>query len=230
MNKKQLFDYISEKQGFINTYQSEFGNQSWWYSNRSPETCNNVKIYTYLDTEKVLELLSEKQRKQIELLDLNIVSLCNDIVWGGDYDFQYSTIGMHVTDEIDNIKNNYPAVQDITFHGRSGGWVCVVYDFNIKTGDGWTIDDIVNSGIDGTDYKTLLDIYKQINKAIETVDSVNEYIQESKRVLEGLIENPENYIYDIEQNIEQAIENLNEQEQDAKTILQALHVIENTYA
>ena len=206
MNKKQIFDYISEKQDVINEYESVFGNDSWWYSNRSPETCNKVKIYAYVDIDKVLELLSEKQRKQIELLDIDLNTLCNDIAWGDEYNFDMSLVSMYTDDEIEKIKTKYPAVQDITFHGRSGGWACVVYDFNIKTGDGWTIDDVVNNGVDRTEYKTLLDIYEQINKALKTVDEINEYIEKSRKRLCKLLEDPQSYI------------------------LKALHVIENTYA
>lgn len=230
MNKKQLFDFISEKQDIINNYESSFGNDSWWYSNRTPETCNRVKIYASVDTDKVLELLSEKQRKQIELLDINIISLCNDIAWGDEYDFDYSIIGQCRTDYIDKLKELYPVVEDVTFHGRNCGWACVRYNFNISSNDGWTIDDIINNGVDGSEYKTLLQVYKQINKALDTVDKVDEFISQSVKEVCDTIEDTKTYIYDIEQNIDNAIDNLNCKEQEAKTILQALHVINNTYA
>ena len=111
------------------------GHESWWYSNRTSKDCINVKIY---DKQKgdVKELLSESEKKAIELLDINVDEFVSK-EWYSQLEFARDNLN-------DDRKYNdyYPHVLGFEFIGHQGGWLCVQYDFTSYVE---RLEDIKNS-------------------------------------------------------------------------------------
>lgn len=205
MNKKELVEYLEEKKEYLDIMQKDFGHSSWWYSNRKSDNCIKCKIHAWVDSSKVLALLSEKERATIELLELDIDKMCNDFVWGEEYCFEWGKVGQARRDVLENLKEEYPEVVDITYQGRQGGWACIQYSFDIMSKAGFTLDDLdyINIKI-----KDLRELKKQVDKAIETMDNATEYyLQEYKSLCKSICD-PASYVYDIEERIKSEEENL----------------------
>lgn len=197
MNKKQLIEYLEDKKDYLDMMQKDFGHDSWWYSNRKSKDCINCKIHAWVDTSKVLALLSDKERDTIELLDLDIDKMCNDIIWGEDYCFEFGIVGQARSDVLEKLEEEYPAVVDITYQGRQGGWACIQYNFDIMSGDGWTLDDT----LDDAPVKDLRELKKQVNIALDTINRVTIAYEKEYQALCESIEDPLSYVYDIKECI-----------------------------
>lgn len=204
MNKKDLVEYLEEKKEYLDIMQKDFGNDSWWYSNRKSDNCINCKIHVWVDSSKVLALLSEKERATVELLELDIEKMCNDIIWGEEYCFEWGIVGQARRDVLENLQEEYPEVVDITYQGRQGGWACIQYSFEIRSSDGWTLEDNLNEA----PLKDLKELKKQVDKAIETIDKATEYYLQEYKSLCTSIGDPMSYVYNIEERIKSEEETL----------------------
>lgn len=198
MNKKQLIEYLKEKKEYLDIMQKDFGNDSWWYSNRGSEHCINCKVYDWVDTEKIIEILQEKERIAMQLLDIDIEDLCNEIAWGVYGDFEYSIVGLARSNVLEMLQEKYAEIVDITYHGRSGGWACIQYNFDIKSIDGWTLDDT----LDEAPFKDLRELKKVVDDAIETINKVNSDYMIAYNKLCKNIEEPKEYVERVVMYIE----------------------------
>lgn len=212
MDKKQLIDYLEEKKEYLDIMQKDFGNDSWWYSNRKSQDCIKCKVYSYVDTKKVVELLPEKEKATMIILDIDIEKLCNEIVWGSEYgyDFDYCMIGEARRDVLEMLQEKYPEVVDITYHGKQGGWACIQYNFDIKTGGYfyYGLDDLDNDEIT---MKHIQELKKQVDKAIETIENVNGDYMKAYNELCRNIEDPQAYVYNVVEYIKDRERELLEQ-------------------
>lgn len=207
MNKKELVDYLEEKKDYLDIMQKDFGHSSWWYSNRKSDHCIKCKVHAWLDSSKVLALLSEKERATVELLELDIDKMLNDVVWGEDYCFEWGMVGQARRDVLENLKEEYPEVVDITYQGKQGGWACIQYSFDINSGGSfyYTLDDL---DCDDIKIKDMRELKKQVDKAIETINNVNSYYMKAYNELCNSISDPSSYVYDIKERIKSEEENL----------------------
>src|SRR3990167_11295644 len=103
----------AEKVNYINTILDRFENarnhgnngNNWWYP-MPFRIAYNVKMYSFLDIDKLREMMSDRQRKYYDKKDLN--------------DLWYETINQEAELAIGEIKEISPLIYDVFFAGRSG--------------------------------------------------------------------------------------------------------------
>ena len=118
----------AEKVNYINTILDRFENarnhgnngNNWWYP-MPFRIAYNVKMYSFLDIDKLREMMSDRQRKYYDRKDLN--------------DLWYETINQEAELAIGEIKEISPLIYDVFFAGRSGGWCEVQYNKEIEEVD-----------------------------------------------------------------------------------------------
>lgn len=200
MTKQQMIDYINEHFDWFECMQVGLGHDSWWYTNRSPEECINVKVHAWIDSDDVLSKLTAKEREIISTLGLDLNEYLNDMIWG-----DFGLVEMAREDLLEELKEKYN-VESIEYGGRQGGWMAVIYDWSDVYDD---YDDPDYS------YKQVREFYQTIKKAVAEHEKVTGLVLERKRSLERYIEDPETYLDSVSIWVE---ENLDMQQQAQRVL------------
>lgn len=58
-----MIDYINQHYEWFQAMQLPLGHHSWWYTNRKPEDCINVKIHAWIETNAVYEKLTSQRKR-----------------------------------------------------------------------------------------------------------------------------------------------------------------------
>ena len=197
LSKQHKLDLIQSKADYLSRMQKPLGHHSWWYTNRSSKDCIDVKIYASVDIDAVLALLTERERLQIETLGLDVAEICQDVVWGevGWID----TARYHLLDTLQCDVSH--RILSVEFGGRSGGWLCVVYDFDeLDT----QIEDLLNA--DNPTTKLVDTTYKAVLEALDIIQRTEIKVMDMKQSLIADIKNPAaGYVDEIQSRIEDAI-------------------------
>lgn len=191
MTKKQIIDYLDKNYDWFEKMQLPLGHHSWWYTNRKPEDCINVKLHAWVDTDKVKARLSSKQNAIIDTLSIDLDEWCNDLVWS-----DYGMVEQAREDLLEELKAEY-SVSDIEYGGRSGGWMAIIYKWDGAYSD-------YDNGI--YTYAEIRDMYNVVRKAIAEHDKVTALVLQRKRELEKAIEDIDNYIEQIGECLENKLE------------------------
>ena len=155
------------------------GNTNWWYSNRSSDDCINIKIYAGVSADQIKEKLSPKMRELLLELDLDIEKHLEFEVWG-----DYGVIETARQDLEQEIKDRFN-VSDFEYVGRSGGWLCVVYNWD-------SIPSDFDEGLYTT--KELREFGHLIDKALAEVEAVDVLVKKRKAELCKYLDNVDNYV------------------------------------
>lgn len=186
-----MINFINEHFDWFESMQKGLGHDSWWYTNRRPDDCINVKLHSWVDVAKITDQLTDQEKTTIQTLGIDLNKLCNDLVW--------EDFGM-VDDArrclLEDLKFHHN-VKDLEYGGRSGGWLAVVYDW------AEVYDDYDNPEYN---YKEVLAFYRTIKNAIKEHKKVTTLVLERKRQLEKDIENPANYIEVVRDTIAYKLE------------------------
>ena len=172
MTKKQMIEYIEEKYNWFESMQLELGHHSWWYTNRTPDECINVKLHAWVDIDEVLKKLTNNEKDIIKKLDLNVEEYCNYMIWG-----DYELVTQARENLLDELKEKYN-VEGVNYGGRNGGWLAVIYDWN----------EVFEDYIENYSYQEIKGFYNTIKKAVAEHDRVTELVLERKKALEETIE------------------------------------------
>lgn len=191
MTKQEMVDYIGTHFDWYEAMQMGLGHHSWWYTNRRPEQCINVKVYASVNSDKVLEKLSDRERQAIKVLGIDLDEALNDIVWS-----DYGLVDMGRDDLLEELKEYYN-VTSVEYGGKSGGWLAVIYDW-AKV---W--DDYEDASYTYADVRRF---YTTIKNALAEHDKVTALILERKRDLERAIQDPDNYIEELQIRISDELE------------------------
>lgn len=186
-----MIEYINQHYDWFETMQMGLGHDSWWYTNRKPEDCINVKIYAWLDIDKLLEKLTDREKQIVDTLELDVPEYCNDLVWN-DYGLVYSTRECL----LEVLKENYNVV-DCEYGGKQGGWLAVIYQWDDVP------DDYDN---DEYSYQEVKQFYNTIKKSITEHEKVTEMVLEMKKLLEKDIKNVETYLDQVHEYIANQLE------------------------
>lgn len=196
-----MLEYITKNLEWFNCMQVGLGHHSWWYTNRRPSECIDVKVRAWIDQDKVLEKLTANDKKIIETLGIDLKEWLNELVWG-----DYGMVSMAKENLLEALKEKYN-VTSVEYGGKSGGWLAVVYSWN-------DVHDDFDSG--EYSYSDIRKFYSTIKKALAEHEKVTAEVLERKRNLEKDIENPENYIENIQESLSYKLEN--EQSQAQKVL------------
>lgn len=189
MTKKQIIEYIDKKYEWFIKMQKPLGNDNWWYSNRSSEDCINIKINAWVDVDDVKKTLTPVTLKIIDTLNIDLDEMINDISWG-----DFGLVDQAREDMETELKTNYH-IDDFNYGGKSGGWLCVVYNW-----------DDVPEDYDQATYKELQGYKKIIDEAETEHAQVTETVNKLKKQLCQSIENVEYYTEEIEQRVDDTLD------------------------
>lgn len=184
---------------YLERMQKGLGHHSWWYTNRSSDDCINVKVHAWVDTDKVLQLLTQKEREAVDVLGIDVADFCEDIKWS----VLVEDARMFLLEELQGLDTENETVHEIEYGGRSGGWLAVVYHF-----------DLVGDYCEGHEH--VKDLYetkaitkkewaqwcKNADAAIAHIEKVHAKVKELHRGLEQAIEDPQSYIDPLRDYIE----------------------------
>ncbi len=197
-----MIEFINEHYDWYCSMTQGLGHHSWWYTNRTPDECINVKLNAWVDLDDVKARLTNSQLELVELLSIGLERMCYDIAWDDcglvDQAREYL---------LEELKEDYN-VSDTEYGGRSGGWLAVVYNW----------DDIPSDYEDGYTYQEVKEFYQTIKRASAEHEKVTQLVLERKSQLEQAIEDVDNYIGVIIEEIEY----LKESRIDIATKLQAI--------
>ena len=201
MTKKELIKYISDRYEWFERMQKPLGHNSWWYTNRNTDDCIDVKIYAGADIDELKTKISPATLSIIEKLHINLDEWLEDKIWG-DFGF----VDMARDDLQTELKEKYN-VDSLDCGGKSGGWLCVVFNW-----------DYIPDDFDTGEYTAKeLEAYKKIIDEAETENAtVNSLIVKRKMELCRAIEDVENYTDELE---EYADEQLETEQIEARRIL-----------
>ena len=187
-----MIEEITKDYDWFECMQLGLGHDSWWYTNRTPEECVNVKIHAWVDLDQVKALLSPDELKAMDTLGIDIEELTGGVVWS---DWGLIPLARKVLEE--ELKDSFN-VSSLEYGGRSGGWLAVVYEW----------DDIPSDYDDCKfySYKEIKEFYQTVTKALEEHSKVTDLVNQRKSGLEKDIEAPESYIEEITQHISKTIE------------------------
>lgn len=183
MQNKTILDNIET----LRRLSKPIGRDSWWYANRSSSECINVKIRAY-NKYDINDYLSEADKKNIETLNIKIEDFISE-KWWDELSIAREDLQVMLQGYADDGYNFHDKVQGIEYTGRSGGWLCVQYDFRDEAD---MLEDIENDTELTEDQKQekAQPIYKEVEAII--ADTENK-ILERKKQLENYIES-EDYI------------------------------------
>ena len=183
--------------------QKPLGHDSWWYTNRSSEDCINVKMHSWPDMDKITALISDKERATIEVLGLDLEEFILREQW--------HIINQAAEDLAEDIKienRDGCSVTGVNYGGRSGGWACVVFDFD-NTGDyceGYEYAEQMYKDGD-INKKEWTEWCREADKAMQYITDVHEEVKKLHKLLEAYIEDPETYIEQAREYIAMSIDN-----------------------
>lgn len=191
MTKKQMIEYIDQHYDWFEAMQMPLGDDSWWYTNRRPEDCIKVKIYSWIDSDKVLEKLSANEKKVMETIGFNLDEYLNDYIWS-----DFGLVERAREDLLLDLKDEYN-VTDIEYGGRSGGWMAIIYSW-----------DSVYSDYDSDEYsyKEIRAFYNTIKKAIAEHETVTNIVLDRKNKLEKIIKDVDTYIEGLQEYLRDMLE------------------------
>lgn len=122
MKKTYTIEQLEDKKEYFTKMQKGLGHHSWWYTNRGSDNCINVKVHIYNKHEPI-DYLTEKEKELIKVLDIDTDNIANDYFYEH---LQAERDGLNMDIEA----GEYPQVDSVEYGGRSGGWLCVVYNFD----------------------------------------------------------------------------------------------------
>jgi len=178
MTKLQKIEYITKQYDYIERMQKPLGHHSWWYTNRNSDDCINVKIHAYIDSDALLAKLTPQQEVNYSLLGLEIDDYINEHVWE-----HYGTIHQHREQYEEDMKEKFSQIDSFDYGGNSGGWLCIVYNFDNLRSD---MEDIAD--YNETDNKIVNETYKNLIKAEKTIAETITYTEKAVKGLENYIE------------------------------------------
>lgn len=198
MKKQEMIDYIGKHLDWFECMQTGLGHHSWWYTNRTPEECINVKLHAYADVDKVEEMLTEQEQTALQVLNIDLNEYLSDLIWG-----DFGMVEMARDELLDELTSEYN-VTELEYGGRSGGWLAVVYEW-----------DSVPEDYD-TEYSAqeVRAFYQTIKKALEEHEKVTALVLQRKRELEKCIEDPENYIGQVREMVSSRLDSEKEHARD----------------
>lgn len=196
-----MIDYINNHYDWFEYMQMGLGHSSWWYTNRKPDDCINVKLHSWVDIDKIMAKLTDQEKQIIEVLGINLNEYLNDLVWS-----DFGLVEMERQSLLDELKADYN-VKDIEYGGKSGGWMAIVYNWSD------VYDDYDSPEYS---YKEVLAFYRIIKNAVKENEKVTTLVLERKAQLEKSIADAENY---IEQVKEMLADRLESEQQQASRVL-----------
>lgn len=190
---------------YLQRMQKPLGHHSWWYTNRQSVDCVNVKMHCYVDTNKVIQSLTEKEQAAVSILNIKVDEWCEQTKWDSiEIDRAYLLENLHDAVELNNKDFS---IDSLDYGGRSGGWLCVVFNF-AGLGD----------YLEGSDYTTQLLTDKSITKkefntwekkaiaARDYIDTVHEYIKKEHAALCRYYEQVDTYTESLSCHISDCID------------------------
>lgn len=222
---QEKMNEIKNKYDYIERMQKGMGQNSWTYSNRKSGDCIDVKVYAYVKSDHVKELLTADERKNIDILKIDIFKVIEENIWGSD--FCMGGIVTYARESLlENVKDNFrrmPSnsgkyVENIEYGGRSGGWMCVVYDF----------DDLLSNMYDVTNNEDastgdINSVYEKLENALSVIDEVTYFIKEKHKELCNLIREPHTHVEAIQEAISSRIEDMKAKAISIKETLQKIN-------
>ena len=180
MTKQKMIDFINDYYDWFERMQMGLGHHSWWYTNRSPKDCINVKLHNWFNIEDLEEKLTDQEKKLIDQLNFNIYEVIDWYSWN-----------LIISDARDNLEYDLKEkfnVSRLEYGGRQGGWLAVVYKWE------WVPSDY---DVDEYSYQEVQEFYKIIKKAIEEDELVTDYILDRKKSLDNFLSNADNFIDEV---------------------------------
>jgi len=185
---------------YLTRMQKDLGHHSWWYTNRQSADCINVKMHCWVDTDKVLAGLTEREREAVTVLDIDVDQFCDELKWR-DIESTREWLLESLKDD-DTLQNETAQVDSLDYGGRSGGWLAVVFDF-----------DAIGDYLEGYDYaieyltkKEQREQCKAVDNAIAYIDKVHARIVDMHKRYCDELEKPEFYIEELQMHIEESID------------------------
>lgn len=210
MTNKTITDNIET----LRRLSKPIGHHSWWYANRSSSECINVKIYAY-NKYDINDYLSEADKKNIETLNIKIENFISE-KWWDELSIAREELELMLQGHADDGHNFHDKVQGLEYTGRSGGWLCVQYDF---TDEADTLEDIENDTelTEKQKQKKAKPIYKEVEAII--TDTENKILKRKKQLEEYL--KSEEYTKYLASEIQEFIKMKKEEIQDQLDQLEA---------
>lgn len=196
-----MIDYINNHYDWYKYMQIGLGHDSWWYTNRGPDDCINVKLHSWVDIDKIIAKLTDQEKQIIETLGIDINEYLNDLVWS-----DFGLVEMARQSLLDELKADYN-VKNIEYGGRSGGWMAIVYDWQ---------DVPYDYNSQETSYKEVLAYYRIIKNAVKEHEKVTALVLERKAQLEKSIADAKNYIDQVKEMLTDRLES--EQQQASRVL------------
>lgn len=206
MKKAEMIAFITKHYDLIEAMGLDLGHHSWHYTNRSPDTCINVKIHAWADAELLKEKLSAKDKKAVELLSIDLNEFIHTLTW--EY---YGVIDNERMAMEEALKANYPDIIGFEYGGKSGGWLCIQYDTS-------SIYEDFDSG--EYDYKQTLAMYKEAKRLLTVFQEVENYVIKAKKALEAYIESSDFLNYCLGE-LTELLDNRKEEQAELYNNLQA---------
>lgn len=194
-----MIDFINDRYNWFERMQLGLGHHSWWYTNRSPEDCINVKLHNWFDIKDLEEKLTDQEKKLIDQLNFNIYEVIDWYSWN-----------LIISDARDNLEYDLKEkfnVDKLEYGGRQGGWLAVVYNWE------WVPSDY---DVDGYSYQEVRRFYQIIKKAIKEDELVTDYILDRKKSLDKFLSNADNFIDEVKTCLYNTLE---DKQEEAHSIL-----------
>lgn len=201
MTKATMIEYLNDNYEWFECMQKGLGHHSWWYTNRSPEECINVKLHAWVDMDKITEKLTDQEKRVIDTLGIDLTEYANDLVWS-----DFGIVETARESLLEELKEKHN-VTHLEYGGKSGGWLAVVYSW------GNVYDDYENEAYT---YQEIKKYYNIIKNARAEHNEVAALVLERKKELEDTIEDPEYYIEQIQEYLS---DKLQEEKNQAQRIL-----------
>lgn len=191
---------------YLTRMQKGLGHHSWWYTNRGPDDCINVKMHCWCNDSDILKLLTPKEKQAIDVLNIDLSEVIENEKWSiieAERDFLLDTL--QNTTRITSKNNN--TVDSLDWGGRSGGWLAVAFDLDVSLDymEGYDYaHEMVKEGF--ISKSELSRACKDIDIALKYINDVHAYIKQCHKDLCKTLEQPETYIDYIKDYIALSIE------------------------
>lgn len=190
---------------YLQRMQKGLGHHSWWYTNRGPADCVNVKMHCWVDTDELTALLTEREKKAVEVLKIDVAEWAEEYKWSGISWEANNLAGL--LQEAEALKHKDFTVTDVEYGGRSGGWACIVFDFyglgDYLEGSEYAVRHLAEKNITK---KELAQWHRQALAARDYIEKVHDYVKQAHKELCAYYKNPQTYIEALKDYIANCID------------------------
>lgn len=191
MKKLEMIKYINDNIDWFERMKEGLGNSSWWYTNRTPEDCINVKLYAGVSADDLIDELTDKEKEIVRLTSFNVEEWLGGYIWG------YYGLVSDERDILENdLKENFN-VDRCEYGGKSGGWLAVVYSWDYIPDD---YDDQRYA------YSEIKEFYQIIKNAIKENQLVIAFVKNAHKKLETYLDNKETYLDELRFRLNERLE------------------------